>query len=111
MGWMIWSVSLIHRMDGWIWSFLFTILSFSLIDWMDGFSISIHPLIGWMHFHFHSFIHGMDIFSYSHSKDGWFFHSFMGWMVLSFSLINRMDGFFPFSFIHSLDGCFFSFIN
>jgi hypothetical protein len=30
---------------------------------------------------------------------------------LSFSLINRMDGFFPFSFIHSLDGCFFSFIN
>jgi len=77
------------------------ILSFSLIDWMDGFSIFIHPFIGWMVFPFsfihsldgcffifiHSFIHEIDIFSYS----------FIGWMVFPFSFIHWMDGFVIFT--------------
>ncbi len=101
------------------------ILSFSLIDWMDGFSIFIYPFIGWMgfpfsfihsldgwFFHFHSSIHWMDALSFSfiHSWDGWFCHFdwLIGWMAFFHfhSSTDCMDAFYFHSFIGWMDFSF-----
>jgi hypothetical protein len=64
------------------------VLSFSLIDRMDGFfPIFIHPFIGWMLFYFHSFIGWMDFSFFILPWDGWIFN---------FSFIHGMDGVFIF---------------